>query len=74
VFGPKREETAGSWGGLHNEKLHNLYASPYIIRVIKYMGMRWAGNVARRGQVRNLYKILFGKAVGKRPIGRSRRS
>jgi hypothetical protein len=27
IFGPKREEGAGSWRRLHNEELHNLYAS-----------------------------------------------
>jgi hypothetical protein len=33
IFGPMREEVAGGWRSLHNEELHNLYASP-IIRVI----------------------------------------
>jgi hypothetical protein len=35
LFGPKREEVAGGWRRLHKEELHNLYASPNIIRVIK---------------------------------------
>jgi hypothetical protein len=36
IFGPKREEVAGGWRKLHNEELHNLYASPnIIIRVMK---------------------------------------
>jgi hypothetical protein len=35
IFGPKREEVAGGWRRLHNEKLHKLYASPNIIRVRK---------------------------------------
>jgi len=26
IFVPKREEVSGGWRGLHNEKLHNLYA------------------------------------------------
>jgi len=34
MFGPKREEVAGGWRRLHNEELHNLYASPNIISVI----------------------------------------
>jgi hypothetical protein len=29
IFGPKRDEVAGEWRKLHNEKLHNLY-SPQI--------------------------------------------
>jgi hypothetical protein len=28
IFGPKREEVAGGWRRLHNEELHNFYASP----------------------------------------------
>jgi hypothetical protein len=35
IIGPKREEVVGGWMRLHNEKLHNLYASSNIIRVIK---------------------------------------
>jgi hypothetical protein len=35
TFGPKKEKVAGGWRRLHNEELHNLYASPHIIRVIK---------------------------------------
>jgi len=48
-FKPKREEVAGGWRTLHNEELHNLYASPNIIRVIKSRKMRCAGHVARIG-------------------------
>jgi hypothetical protein len=36
IFGPKREEVAGDWRRLHNEELHNLYASPDIVSVIKW--------------------------------------
>jgi hypothetical protein len=35
ICGPKREEVVGDWRKLHNEELHNLYASPSIIRVNK---------------------------------------
>jgi len=35
IFGPQREEVAGGWRRLHNEKLHNLHSSSDIIRVIK---------------------------------------
>jgi hypothetical protein len=34
IFGPSRGVVAGSWRTLHNEELHNLYASSNIIRVI----------------------------------------
>jgi hypothetical protein len=40
TFGRKREEVAGGWRKLYNEELHNLYASPNIIRVIKSRRMR----------------------------------
>jgi hypothetical protein len=40
IFGPKREEMAGSWRRPHNEELHNLYTSPNVIRVIKSRRMR----------------------------------
>jgi hypothetical protein len=40
IFGPKREEVAGSWRRLHNEELRNVYASPDIIRAIKSRRMR----------------------------------
>jgi hypothetical protein len=34
IFGPKREKVEGGWRRLHNEELHNLYASTNVIRVI----------------------------------------
>jgi hypothetical protein len=55
IFGPKREEVAGGGKILHNEELHNLYASPNIIRVTKSRSMRWMGHVARIGEMRNGY-------------------
>jgi hypothetical protein len=47
IFGPKKEEVARGRRRLHNEELHNLYASLDIIRVIKSRRMRWVGQVAR---------------------------
>jgi hypothetical protein len=44
LFLPNREEVAGGWRRLHKEELHNLYASPNIIRVIKSRRMEWAGH------------------------------
>jgi hypothetical protein len=40
IFGPKRDEVTGEWRKLHNEKLHDLYSSPSIIRIIKSRRMR----------------------------------
>ena len=33
----------------------------------------WAGHVARMGEERGVYRVLFGKPEGKRPLGRPRR-
>jgi hypothetical protein len=64
IFGPKTEEVEGGWRRLHNEELHNLYASPNIIRVIKSKRMKWAGHVERMGEMRNAYKISVGEPEG----------
>jgi hypothetical protein len=40
IFGPKRDEVTGGWRKLHNEKLHDLYSTPSIIRIIKSSRMR----------------------------------
>jgi hypothetical protein len=47
--------------------------SPSIIRMIKSRRVRWAGHVARMEERRNAYRILMGKAEGRRPMGRPRR-
>jgi hypothetical protein len=56
-----------------NEELHGFYSSPSIVRVIKARRMRWAGHVARTGEVRGAYSILVGRPEGRRPLGRPRR-
>jgi hypothetical protein len=73
IFGSKEEEGAECWRKLHNEELHNLYTSPYIIRAIKSKRMRWVGNVVCIEEMRNVYNILVGKPEGKRPLGRPTR-
>jgi len=60
IFGHKRGEVAGGWRRLHNEELHNMYASPDTIRMFKSRRMRGTGHVARI-EMRNIYKILVGK-------------
>jgi hypothetical protein len=64
IFEPKRDEVTGGWRKLHDEELHGLYSSPSIVNVIKARRMRWAGHVARMGEVR---------PEGRRPLGRPRR-
>jgi hypothetical protein len=59
MFGPKRHEVMGGWRKLHNEELHDLYSSQSIIRIIKSRRMRWAGYVARMGEKRKAYRLLW---------------
>ena len=69
---PKRDEVTREWRKLHNEELNNLYCSPNNVRVIKSRRMRWAGHVARRGERRDVYRVMVGKTEGRRPLGRPR--
>jgi hypothetical protein len=64
IFRPKREDVSGDTRKLHNEKLHNVYSSNK--QVIVSSTMRWDGHVARMRYKRNAYRILLGKAEGKR--------
>jgi hypothetical protein len=72
IFEPRRDEVTRDWRKLHSVKLHSLYSSPNIIKMIKSRTMIWAGHVARMGETRNAYKILVGKPEGKKPLGRLR--
>ena len=49
-----------------------MYRSPNIVRVIKSRRLRWAGHVACIGGGRSALKILTGKPIGQRPLGRPR--
>ena len=44
-----------------------------LYRVIKSRRLRWAGHVALMEEGRGAFKILTGKPIGKRPLGRPRR-
>jgi hypothetical protein len=49
----------------------NAYYLPNTIRMIKSRWVRWAGHVARTGEIRTAYTTLVGELEGKRPLGRS---
>jgi hypothetical protein len=49
-----------------------LYFLLNTIRIIKPSKMRWAVHVSRMGEKRNVYRLLVGKPVGMRPLGRPR--
>jgi len=74
IIAPKRKQVAGGWRRFYNEELHNLYALPHIVRIMKFRRMRWAGHVTHMGEMRNGYSVLVGKPEGKRPFGKLRRS
>jgi hypothetical protein len=69
IFGPEREEDV-SWRTLHKDEIHSLYSLPNIVRAIESDRMRWAGHMARVGEERGVYRILFGWLQCKRPLGR----
>jgi hypothetical protein len=69
ISGPKGEEVAGGWRKLHNEELHNLYCSPYFIRVMKSWMMRWTGRVARLRDIWTPYNVSVDKHEWTRPVG-----
>jgi hypothetical protein len=72
IFGQRRDEVAGEWRKLHNEKLHDVYSSPSIIRMIKPRRSRWAVHIARIGENGNAYILLVGRPEERRPLGRRR--
>jgi len=72
IFGPKRNEVTGEWRKLHNEELNDLYCSPNIVRVIKWR-MRWAGQIARMGEGKDVHRVFVEKPEVKRQLGRPRR-
>ena len=61
IFGPRRDEVTREWRKPHNEELNDFYSSSNIVRVIKSRRMRWAGHVARMGEMRGVDRALVGK-------------
>ena len=55
------------------EKLHSLYRSANIVRVIKSRRLKWAGHETRMEEDRSAFKILTRTPTGKRPSGRPKR-
>jgi hypothetical protein len=51
-------------------ELYDLYSSPNFIWEIKSRRKRWGGHVACIGDKRGAYRVLIGKPVGKRSLGR----
>ena len=60
------------WRRLHNKELHDLYSSPNVFRMIKTIRMIWMGYVARKGEIKDAYRVLVRKPDRKRHLGRPR--
>jgi hypothetical protein len=56
IFGSKGKQVVGDWRRLHNEELHNLFAAPYIIRVMKSRTVIWVcmGEMCTKFQLEDL--------------------
>jgi len=65
IYGSKREEVVGGWGRVRNEELHNLNASPNVIRVFISRRMSCVEYVTCVGEIRNAYKIYVRKLKGR---------
>jgi hypothetical protein len=65
-----REERAGEGKRLHNEKIHDLYASSNIVRTIKSRRIGWTGNMTCMALGRGGHSVLVGKAEGRRSLER----
>jgi hypothetical protein len=65
IFGLKTDEVTGGWRTFNDEELHILYSSPDIIKMVLSRRMKWAGQITRRVEMRNAYRILLGKSEGR---------
>jgi hypothetical protein len=61
----------GTYTTITKLNIHNIHTSVFI-RLIKSRRMRWEWRVVRMGEKRDVYRVLGGKPVGKRPLGRPR--
>jgi hypothetical protein len=58
-YGPMWDEIIERWRKLHNEELHNSYASENIIRILKTRRIRWTGHAAYMGK--GMHKQFHGE-------------
>jgi hypothetical protein len=58
----------GDWRRLRNEELHNMYASPNSVRVMKLRRIRWPARVVLLRKLRNACNIFVGKLERERSL------
>jgi hypothetical protein len=61
TFGPKGDEVTGGWRKLRNEKLHNLYSTTNLFRMMTSRKMELVRHVARMGR-RRMHTGFYGKS------------
>ena len=66
ILGTKKDMN-GEW-----RRLHSLYGSPNMVRVIKSRRLKWTGHVTRMEEGWSAFKILTDEPKGKRRLGRPR--
>ena len=49
----------GNMEKLHNEKHHDFYSLPCVIRMMKLRRMSWVGHIVCIGDPRNAHRILI---------------
>ena len=69
-FGPKRDEEAGDWNKLNNDKFYCLQFASSVIWVIKSRRIRWVGHVSCKKDRTGAYKVLTGKSKRRSLRGR----
>jgi hypothetical protein len=60
IFDIKTEIGKRNMEEIAHAMFHNLYSSPYIIRVVKSRRMRWEEICSMHGRTRNACKVLIG--------------
>jgi len=58
ISGPNMEKVMGRWRRLHNEEIHNVFASINIIRMIKSRRMKWVWHVVDMEGMRKAYIFI----------------
>jgi hypothetical protein len=62
IYESQRDKVRWEWRRLRNEKLHDMYCSPNIIKVMISRCMGWARHVARYVKKRRVYNGFCGKS------------
>jgi len=72
ILGPKRDEETREQRKIHMRSFMISTSHSILFSAMKSRRVRWAGHVARMGEMRVVYRVLVGKREGKRLFGRPR--